>query len=142
MPGHFQTTQQKRSEAAMTAVQRFKQAHTGGKDQKSYRSRAREIPGMIRVNGLLQTLAFLYAKGNSDPGYSAIAEDTRGWLQKAINEGYLAGEPQSAADLPRLIQWLTSLEVSDYMAVTEEALSFLGWVKRFAEGMIDVQTGG
>lgn len=139
--GHFHTTQQVRSEAAMQAVKRFKDTHTEPGDRESYRSRARELPGMVRTNNLLQTMVFFYSK-SGDQGYVCIAEDIRKWLEKAITQGYLAGERQSVRDFSSLIEWLTRREVGEYMAITEEILNFSGWVKRFAEGMLEPTTGG
>jgi len=101
---------------------------------KDYKSHVKKIPSMILSNGLGQTLAFIKAKSNSKSGdaYKLIYEQLT---------NYLKSEYPSRIKMPQneneLIKWVINLDSTNYRHLTEELLSFLNWLKRFSEGLIE-----
>lgn len=102
--------------------------------QKDYRSYARKIPSMILTHGIAQTLAFMYAKRKEGNAYDLLLSHITNYLQK--NKITYSGNFFHEQDL---LEWVISLDIAQYRYVTEEVLSFLKWIKRFSEGMIDEQ---
>lgn len=107
------------------------------KKKKEYRSYVRKIPQMILSNGLGQTLAFVYSKKKNGNAYDLIYRQITDYLKS--NSTARINMP---ADKNELIGWVISLNSPEYRHATEEILSFLKWVKRFAEGMIEETEGG
>ena len=90
--------------------------------QAKYGSLARNLPTMIQVNGLAQTLAFLRAKGKNyhNQAFAHLSD----WVCDRFN--WTGGDLLSkviAADM----------DSQRYRLATTEALAFLQWLKRFAE---------
>lgn len=102
--------------------------------KKEYRSYVRKIPQMILSNGLAQTLAFVKAKSNDDVYKTIYTQITK----------YLKSESTARIRMEEnkeLIEWVISLDSTEYIHATEEILAFLSWLKRFAEGMIETEEG-
>jgi CRISPR-associated protein Cmr5 len=101
---------------------------------KDYKSHVKKIPSMILSNGLGQTLAFVKAKSNSKSG------DAYKLIYKQLTN-YIKSECPSRIKMPQnendLVKWVISLDSTRYSYVTEELLSFLNWLKRFSEGLIE-----
>ena len=93
--------------------------------RKDYKNHAKSLPMMIRANGLGATLAFL--KSKDDTYYQKLYEQLGKYLQTKNTK--LSGEVADA------ILNCTSQETKE---LTKEALTFLGWLRRFAEGLIKV----
>ncbi|MCL1489786.1 MAG: type III-B CRISPR module-associated protein Cmr5 [Pseudanabaena sp. Salubria-1] len=88
-----------------------------------YGSLAREMPTMIQVNGLAQTLAFLKAKKGKH--HSLIFEHLSGWVCNHLN--FKNGD---------LLENVIRIESQEYRRATSESLAYLQWLKRFSEGKI------
>jgi|NOAtaT_6_FD_contig_101_271872_length_4169_multi_3_in_0_out_0_5 CRISPR-associated protein Cmr5 len=88
-----------------------------------YGSLAREMPTMIQVNGLAQTLAFLKAKKGKH--HSLIFEHLSGWVCNHLN--FKNGD---------LLENVIRIESQEYRRATSESLAYLQWIKRFSEGKI------
>jgi CRISPR-associated protein Cmr5 len=104
------------------------------KIQKEYRSHAKKLPQMILSNGLGQSLAFTFSKAKDKE------ENAYHLLYSQLSE-YLESESVARIAKPQnceLIEWVISLDSTQYRYVTEEVLAFLNWLRRFAEGMIVV----
>ena len=85
---------------------------------------AREMPTMIQVNGLAQTLAFLKAKKKQH--HLLIFEHLSGWVCNQLN--FQNGD---------LLDNVIKIESQEYRRTTSESLAYLQWLKRFAEAAID-----
>lgn len=98
---------------------------------KKYKSYSRKIPSLIQVNGLGATLAFITTK--NERAYAQIRKDIHEWLQKSslnmINK---------EGDLQKQILSKTSEE---YRAITNEVITFLFWLSKYAEGLIEGEDG-
>lgn len=101
--------------------------------QREYRSYSRKIPQMILSNGLGQTLAFIYAKKEEGNAYDLIYRQLTDYLKRVSTR---INMPDNQIEL---IEWIISLDSYHYRHVTEELLSFLSWLKKFAEGMIKLE---
>jgi CRISPR-associated protein Cmr5 len=88
-----------------------------------YGSLAREMPTMIQVNGLAQTLAFLKAKKKDH--HLLIFEHLSGWVCNQLK--FQNGD---------LLENVIRIESQEYRRATSESLAYLQWLKRFAEGKI------
>lgn len=106
-------------------------ASEASQDAKKYLSHIRKLAPMILTNGLGQTLAFAKAKSKGDKGWK--------WICKHLTE-YLKSDttirPIPKPNKDDLVEWLAELDTTQYRYVTQELLSFINWLKRFAEGLI------
>jgi len=137
----LRTLEQKRAKKAWDQVNEIvEESRTRKKLGENYRSLVRKAPAMIKTNGLGQTLAFLLSKAKEG---GASAEDR---LYKHL-EAWLLGEE---APLPRpsggvkssLMEQVMALDSALYRQYTREALTYLGWLKRFAEARLKKDGGG
>ena len=95
---------------------------TPSKQQKEYKSYVKKIPMMVLTNGLGATFAFVYSKKDKD-AYGLIYEQTKEWLKAPKDK--------------ELVEWIIYQESPEYRATTNEVLALFGWLKRFADGMIE-----
>jgi CRISPR-associated protein Cmr5 len=106
------------------------------KQKKEYKSLVSSALVDIQINGLGQTLAFWRAKGTDKEGnpdnksahlqlYSHISE----WL-KSPDSMKLKLENDD------LVVWVTQSQGNEYRRATAETISFLVWLKRFAEATL------
>lgn len=97
--------------------------------EAKYNSHVRDLPTMIQVNGLAQTLAFLKAKAkenepkNRKEDFVLAFHHLSNWVCSCLNWG--------EGDL--LHRVLMTENTQSYRQATTEALAFLQWLKRFAE---------
>ncbi len=108
-------------ERAIFAYQCVEKANSDKGLKDDYKSYVKKIPTMILTNGLGATFAFIYSKNGN--AYELIYTQTNEWLKKD--------------DKKNLIDWIINLESSEHRAVTNEILALFGWLKRFADGMIE-----
>jgi CRISPR-associated protein Cmr5 len=135
MSDNLTIEQQRSGEAYFMVKKVIELEHT---NPEKYKSRAKNLPSMVRTNGLLQSLSFLLSKASDDSGCELIAEHVRQWIENAIKKQWLP-EPTGnhhVKTLQSTIHWLTQVDVEQYMLVTSEVLNFSPWLKRFASGMI------
>lgn len=105
-----------RAQAAWKAIQEI------AATDKEYGSLAREMPTLIQVNGLAQTLAFLKAKNKTH--HQNMLKHLSGWVCQQL-------ELQSD-----LLESVLGMDSQLYRRATAESLAFLQWLKRFAEAKL------
>lgn len=126
--------EQGRAAYAYLCVKKVAEEDSQKKDYKAY---VKKIPMMIKTNGLGATLAFIKAKSNakkesnSTKAYKLIYEHLTKWL--GLDEKQLI-DFSGAEDL---LECVVNMNSSEYPAVTTEVLAFTGWLRRFAEGIIE-----
>jgi CRISPR-associated protein Cmr5 len=98
------------------------------KFKKEYRSIVMKSPTMIITNGLGQTLAFLKSKGKNDKSKpeEKLYRDIESWLDKRV-QWTARGE---------LMEKVIVLPNDKFRHATAETLSFLSWMKRFADAVL------
>ncbi|HDD35698.1 MAG TPA: type III-B CRISPR module-associated protein Cmr5 [Candidatus Desulfofervidus auxilii] len=111
-------------------------------EDKNYKSYVKRLPELIKTNGLGAALAFIFSKRQKDSkkpknAYDLIYKQIGEWLSKEDNKHLWSGCNNSG----ELIEKIISCNSFSYRALTIEVLAFLNWLKRFAEGLIEDQTG-
>lgn len=96
---------------------------------KEFKSHVKDVPIMIRTNGLAAAYAFVYSKAKDKADYNLIQDISQRWLE---SKGVL--KPQS---VPEFYKSLTELERESYRRAIRELLVLFTWLKRFADGMIE-----
>jgi CRISPR-associated protein Cmr5 len=96
--------------------------------KKEYRSIVLKFPTLIITNGLGQSIAFLKAKGKNDNSKpeEKLYRDIEGWLDRCF-QWNVKGE---------LIEKIITLPSDKFRLVTAETLSYLSWLKRFADAVL------
>lgn len=133
---HQQTLEQQRAAKAWKYVQAVEK-DKNNQLRKEYRTTVMKLPSLILTNGLGQTLAFLKSKGKgvvSNPE-EKVYSDLQEWLHsgETINWGN--------ANHDELIERIMAIDSDKYRLVTSEALSFLSWLKRFADAVLPKDGG-
>ncbi len=123
-----QTKEQQRAKMAWVAVQEVDRKSPDVK--KKYRGLVLKLPVMILTNGLGQALAFLKSKGKdkADDPHEIVYAHLQDWLFREI--------PWASASQPRLIERIFNTTSETYRQATAEALSYLHWLRRFAEAVL------
>lgn len=90
---------------------------------KEYGSLARQMPTMIQVNGLVQTLSFLKAKKKNH--HLKMFDHLSSWVCQQLR--FANGD---------LLANAIRIESQEYRRATSESLAYLQWIKRFFEAKI------
>ncbi|WP_263835157.1 type III-B CRISPR module-associated protein Cmr5 [Salinibacter sp.] len=128
MPGTDAKIEDGRAHHALQAAQKARKRGESVADD--YQSYAKNLPMRIKTNGLGAALAFIRAKDAE--AYDLLHDDIESWLHTDQREYLLAG-----AEGDSLVEQVVSLDSTAYRAATREVLSYLSWLRRFAEGQID-----
>jgi CRISPR type III-B/RAMP module-associated protein Cmr5 len=112
-----------------------------GQNAKDFRTQCKQTSARILNSGLLPALAFLQAKaGDSDadkPGPAGqmkkCADALASWLKQ-----FIEGKP-SKTDVRSVLEKLMNADGVVLRRVQTEALAYLGWLTRLAEGRALVQ---
>ena len=130
-----------------------------------YRSLVRKTVAMVKMNGLGQTLAFLLDKAKRTAEEIRITSkeklDVHGILYKQLEEWLVKNDSdakplisdEEIRSLKAEIHWpdeskktlIERILFNDsitYRLASEEALAYLGWLKRFAEARFGGKAGG
>jgi len=93
-----------------------------------YRQLSRSLPYMIKTNGYGASMAFLYSKGST--AHKDLLTHILNWLieRKMIEKG---------KDKDGFMKVITQSSSAQYKELARETMSFLAWLKRFAEGSLD-----
>ncbi len=116
-----------RRERLQKRIRDLQNTDDGHQWKAKYGTLVRKMPSYILTNGLGQTLAFLKARGRSEPDseHEILYEQLSGWLRErlSINDDILGWIIQHA-------------DSRQYRYATMETLAFLQWLKRFAEAIL------
>lgn len=98
--------------------------------EKEYKGYVKNVPMLIKVNGLGAAFAFIQAKSkgtdNRAEAYRQIYNQTFEWLK---HQGRLHGED--------LIDDIIKQKSVQYRVVTVEVLALFNWLRRFVDGLIE-----
>jgi CRISPR-associated protein Cmr5 len=128
-----QTIDQERGREAWNDIREIKKL--GNKEQQEYRSRARGLNAMIQINGLGQTLGFIYAKSKNDKAHYQLLNHLTNWMKDKKHFSAVNAEKINNGDYDGLLVWVLDKDTStsDYRHATTECLAFGRWLARFAE---------
>ena len=126
---HISKIEQGRAEFAYKyAIDATKMAKE--EDRKKYRAYAKNVPMMIKTNGLGATIAFIFSRKDKESAYGLLYKQLTDWLsQKQKN-------PINLSNDKPLVEAVVTLNSPAYRAVTAEVLALFSWLRRFAEGLI------
>jgi CRISPR-associated protein Cmr5 len=96
--------------------------------RSDYKSYLKKLPMLIKTNGIAATFSFILTKDSS--AYSQIYEDCSEWIKNDPKEIFNFNSNS-------LLEYVLNLDSAKYRAFTTEILSFINWMRRFADGMID-----
>lgn len=121
------TVDQRRAEHAWEKLMALKNSNNGhwGEDAEDYTREAKKLPVRIMASGLGQALSFIKAKANKKNGLRELNSDLSEWVIKK--------RPIQAKEPEDLLQSIISDDSDFLRRVTDEALSYLQWLNRFAE---------
>lgn len=98
---------------------------------ENYKSIVDKLPARILNNGLGVAVAFHFSKSKNKKGaetvYGYVCNQLRQWLS---DQGYV--ESTTISEFARDV---VALPADDSRAVTNEALAFLTWLRRFTDGL-------
>lgn len=80
-------------------------------------------------NGLLQTLAFLEAKGQKNPEHARLLEDIRSWLIS----GETAVLPPQTQTFQQTMSNLVGMDTLAFQRATEETQAILRWIRQLGD---------
>ncbi len=112
------------------------------KDDK-YKSYVKNIPMLIKTNGLGATLAFINSKGvkkiknGKNPGEKENPKNAYDLVYHQLTEWFKKEENPMSFKVEELVKDLCEMDSQQYRAMTKETLAFFNWLRRFAEGLIE-----
>ncbi|MCX7672541.1 MAG: type III-B CRISPR module-associated protein Cmr5 [Thiobacillaceae bacterium] len=125
-----QTLDQQRAAYAWEQVSQVAQNNLA-----DYTSLAKGVPVLVMGSGLMQTLAFLQAKGKDH--HIALLDDVCHWLGRTLggtpvtnNERFPS---ERVADFATIMAALHAAPSALYLRATEECLALLRWIRQFAD---------
>ena len=125
------TLDQRRALHAWNAILSFNKAEPGQKhkydsDAKEYASEAKKLPMRIKAAGLGQALCFILAKAkDKKPNLKRIHEHLTDWI--------ITQRPMHASVPTSLMESIMQGDADFLRRATDEALTYLQWLNRFAE---------
>jgi CRISPR-associated protein Cmr5 len=126
-----QLSEQSRARQAWDDVNRVEEGI-----QDKYGTLARKLPALLQTNGLGQTLAFLRAKGGTNPAdaNNVLYGQVSAWVMGRL------GPPEN--DHSQLLEWIVNQRSDLYRRATVEAMAYAMWLRRFVEAQGLGGTGG
>lgn len=128
-----QTLEQARAKAAWTLVKGVKQ-----NDIVKYKTLVKRFPALVNHNGLGQSISFLFAKQKGDSAEGQLLTHLSQWLmQSNQNKDVSCYTPPYSNPYPpgTLLAAITGHDSHTYIQATREALAFLDYLRRFADGL-------
>lgn len=119
---------QKRAEFAFQEV-KSACALLNEKGRKEFKSHVKDVPILIRTNGLSAAFAFVFSKTKKGNDYDLIAQISQKWLVDEQKVFLLTGNGN-------FYEQMCQLDREPYRRSIHEILSLFTWLKRFADGSI------
>jgi len=116
------TVEQERAKAAWDATKKVPDA-----ERSEYKTRAKNLPAMIQMNGLGNAMAFLLSKPKKQ-AYKLAYQHISDWVVERV-----LGKK---GDMMNLIR---EENMSTYRRATTEAIQYGIWLKRYVESWEDVE---
>ncbi len=124
-----------------------KEANKREIDPNDYKSLAKKMSTLIQKNGFIGTLVFNLSKVKKEH-HKEVLKNIIEWNKKnlKINKIHEFKKDEMVFNgnndveiIKKYINWVTALEPVEYRLITKEMMSLFGWIKRFADGMIEVK---
>jgi len=108
------------------------------KEQKQYGSMAHKLPVLIRSAGLAQALAFVAATAKREKEDQDSGKAKWSAQQQLLDD---LGQILELKDGAALLSESRTVQLDEYMFLTQNALAALLWYKRYAQSVLDVEPG-
>ena len=106
-----------------------------------YKTLSKKITVLIQKNGLIGTLVFVLSKVKKEKASEFVLDNIVKWCKEDYKLDFLRGklrvDEENANSNEVFIEKITKLSNQEYRLVTKEIMNLFGWVKRFADGMIE-----
>ncbi|WP_055666017.1 type III-B CRISPR module-associated protein Cmr5 [Desnuesiella massiliensis] len=103
---------------------------------KKYKTVSKKMTILIQKNGLIGTLVFVLSKANKEKSHEFILKHIRSWCKEDFKLEFLR-DKLKFCDNQSFIESITTISNQEYRLVTKEIMNLFGWIKRFADGMIE-----
>jgi len=99
-----------------------------------YKSIVIKAPALLKANGFVATIAFLFSKQHSSSGaaHKLLCSQIARWLS---NKGIVILASESTCD--QFVEILVKMTYVEVRIASNETIAYFNWLKRFAEGMIE-----
>lgn len=121
-----------RSHQLASAAYKRVEAHKSSASAKKYGAIAHKLPALILQNGLAQATGFLLAKGKEE--HLALLDDLAQVLREVGETG--------CVDRAAMHATIIAADVSQTMHLTRRSLEVSGWLKRYVQGVLNVDATG
>lgn len=105
---------------------------------KEYKTLVKKMNVLIQKNGMIGTLVFLLSKKNKQ--HKEVLKIIREWCDQDTKLDFLKEKElknTSKMEDAEFIEKITQLTNREYLFLTQEMMTLFGWIKRFADGMIE-----
>lgn len=110
------------------------------KSLKEYKTLVKKMNVLIQKNGMIGTLVFLLSKSLKNKQHKEVLKIIREWCDQDTKLDFLKEEKlknTSKMEDAEFIEKITQLTNREYLFLTQEMMTLFGWIKRFADGMIE-----
>lgn len=140
-------SEQERAGWAWDRVDEVARLSNAEKLQTRYGTLARKLPSYLQVNGVGQTLAFLFAKGKGEGSRGTEGRSAKGdgVLLRHLRDRVLrtiTGGGNIASDPRDVMAVVLALDPDQHRLVGAELAATATWLKRFAEGRLGEEEDG
>ncbi|EPY2304326.1 type III-B CRISPR module-associated protein Cmr5 [Clostridium sporogenes] len=114
-------------------------------DSKEYKRLVKKMSALIQKNGFIGTLVFNLSKVKKEH-HKEVLKNIIEWNKKNLKingihkfkkDEMIFEKNNDVEIIKEYINWITKLEPVEYRLITKEMMSLFGWIKRFADGMIE-----
>lgn len=107
---------------------------------KEYKPLVKKMNVLIQKNGMIGTLVFLLSKSLKNKQHKEVLKIIREWCDQDTKLDFLKEKElknTSKMEDAEFIEKITQLTNREYLFLTQEMMTLFGWIKRFADGMIE-----
>lgn len=107
---------------------------------KEYKTLVKKMNVLIQKNGMIGTLVFLLSKSLKNKQHKEVLKIIREWCDQDTKLDFLKEKElknTSKMEDAEFIEKITQLTNREYLFLTQEMMTLFGWIKRFADGMIE-----
>lgn len=101
-----------------------------------YKTLSKKMNVLIQKNGLIGTLVFILSKVKKEKANELVLQHIINWCEEDYKLEFLK-DKLSSNNNETFIENITKLSSQEYRLVTKEIMNLFGWIKRFADGMIE-----
>jgi CRISPR-associated protein Cmr5 len=108
------------------------------KVQKEYKTLVKKMPTLIQKNGFINTLVFLLSKSKSNEQHEIVIKNIIDWSKKNKKIEIFLKLDENGCDFEKYINKINNITDNyEYRLITKEMMILFGWIKRFADAMIE-----